>query len=79
MVLNLKTGLSGTMMDKIMDHKLRQHQALNKARSENAAIIMQQRRTMFESCSKLTAGIAFNSSNLHLSNGEVHNRFLSEG
>ena len=64
MVLNLETGLSGTMMDKIVDHKVRQ-QALDKARAENAALITQQRKDKFENCSKLTAGIAFNSGNLN--------------
>jgi hypothetical protein len=77
MVLNLETGLSGTMMDKIVDHKVRQ-QALDKARAENAALITQQRKDKFENCSKLTAGIAFNSGNLNLSDGEVRNRVLSE-
>jgi hypothetical protein len=37
-ILNLETGLSGTMMDKIVDHKVRQ-QALDKATAKNAAII----------------------------------------
>jgi hypothetical protein len=65
------------MMDKIVDHKVRQ-QALDKARAENAALITQQRKDKFENYSKLTAGIAFNSGNLNLSDGEVCNRVLSE-
>ncbi len=65
------------MMDKIVDHKVRQ-QALDKVRAENAALITQHRKDKFENCSKLTAGIAFNSGNLYLSDGEVCNRVLSE-
>jgi len=75
--LNLETGFSGTMMDKIVDQKVRQ-QALDKARSENAALIAQQRKDKFENCSKLTAGIAFNSGSLNLSDGEVRSRVLAE-
>jgi hypothetical protein len=67
-VFNLETGLSGTMMDKIVDHKVRQ-QALDKARSENVALITQQRKNKFENCTKLTASIAFNSGNLNLRDG----------
>jgi hypothetical protein len=76
-ILNLETGLSGTMMDKIISHKVRQ-QALDKARAENAAEIVRQRKEKFENCCKMTAGIAFNSGNVNLSDGEVRNRVLSE-
>jgi hypothetical protein len=65
------------MMDKIVDHKVEQ-QALDKARSENATLIAQYRRNKFENCSRLTAGITFNSGNRNLSDGEIHNRVLSE-
>jgi hypothetical protein len=76
-ILNLKTGLSGTMMDKIISHKVQQ-QALDKARAENVAEIICQRKDTFENCSKMTTGIAFNSGNVNLSDGEVCNRVLSE-
>jgi hypothetical protein len=76
-ILNLETGLSGTMMDKIISHKVWQ-QALDKARAENSAEIICQRKDKFVNCSKMTAGIAFNSGNLNLSDGEVCNRVMSE-
>jgi hypothetical protein len=65
------------MMDKIISHKVRQ-QALDKARAENSAEIIRQRKEKFENCSKMTAGIAFSSGNVNLSDGEVCNRVLSE-
>ncbi len=65
------------MMDKIISHKVRQ-QALDKARAENAAEIICQRKEKFENCFKMTAGIAFNSGNVNLRDGELRNRVLSE-
>jgi len=48
LLLILEIGFSSTMMDKIVEHKVRQ-QVLDKARSENTALIAQQRRNEISS------------------------------
>jgi len=77
LALNFDNGLAGTMMDKIVDFKVRQ-QALETARAENAAEIIAHRREKFEKCSTLTAGVCFNSGNLCISDGQVRDRVLEE-
>jgi len=70
--LNFSTGVARTMMDKIVEHKVRE-KALDTARKDQEAEFIQKRQEIFNNCSKMTAGVAFNSGHVCL-NGAVHER-----
>jgi len=71
--LNLSTGVARTMMDKIVDYKIRE-KALDTARKDQEEDFIRKRQEIFNSCSKMTAGVAFNAGNLCLSDGKVHEK-----
>jgi hypothetical protein len=75
--LNLSSEMAKTMMDKIVDFKVRE-QALDQARNEQRDQQIQQRLETFNRCSRMTAGVAFNAGNLCLSDGRVHQRVLEQ-
>jgi len=56
--LNLDCGLAGTLMDKIVEHKVRER-ALNQTRCEHEEEQIQQNRELFNSCMRMTTGVAF--------------------
>ena len=56
--LNLDCGLAGTLMDKIVEHKVRER-ALNQMRCEHEEEWIQQNRELLNSCLRMTAGVAF--------------------
>jgi len=58
-------------MDKIVEHKVRER-ALNQTRCEEEWI--QQNRELFNSCLRMTAGVAFRASELSLSDVTVLQR-----
>jgi len=70
--LNLSTGVAKTMMDKIVDYKIRE-KALDTARKDQEEEFISRRQEIFNNCSKMTAGVAFNAGNLCL-NGKVHEK-----
>jgi hypothetical protein len=61
------------MMDKIVDYKIRE-KALDTARKDQEEDFIRRRQEIFNSCSKMTAGVAFNAGNLCLSDGKVHEK-----
>ncbi len=71
--LNFLTGVARTMMDKIVDYKIRE-KALDTARKDQEEDFIRKRQEIFNSCSKMTAGVAFNAGNLCLSDGKVHEK-----
>jgi hypothetical protein len=71
--LNLSTGVARTMMDKIVDYKMRE-KALDTARKNQEEDFIRRRQEIFNTCSKMTAGVAFNAGNVCLSDGRVHER-----
>jgi len=77
LTLNFNEGYSATLMDKVVSYKVRQ-QALDTARTENAAETARQRKEKFQRCSTMTAGICFNSGNLCISDETVRDRVREE-
>ena len=71
--LNLDRSLAGTLMDKIVEHKVRER-ALNQMRHEHEEEQIQQKRELFNSCLRMTAGVAFQAGELSLSDGTVLQR-----
>jgi hypothetical protein len=71
--LNLSTGVAQTMMDEIVDYKIRE-KALDTARKNQEEDFIRRRQEIYNTCSKMTAGIAFNVGNVCLSDGRVHER-----
>ena len=61
------------MMDKIVDYKIRE-KALDTAHKDQEEDFIRKRQEIFNSCSKMTAGVAFNAGNLCLSDGKVHEK-----
>jgi hypothetical protein len=74
---NLDDGIAKTMVDKLLDHKIRQ-QALDKAREEQREDIMAQRMDTFNRCLRMTAGVAFNAGAVDLTDGRVHERVIEQ-
>jgi hypothetical protein len=70
--LNLTQGISKTMLDKIVDHEIRER-ARNTALTTNREQIRQEKVTRFENATRMTAGICFNGNGCLL-NDEVLNR-----
>jgi hypothetical protein len=58
-------------MDKIIGMKIRDR-ALNQARTEQAEAIQTQRMETFNTCLRMTAGVAFNAGAVDLSDGRIH-------
>lgn len=65
------------MMDKIIDHKVRER-ALEQARQEQREDIAQRRLDTFNRCLRMTAGVAFNAGTIELTDGRVHERVLEQ-
>jgi hypothetical protein len=62
--MNLSSGIAKTVMDKIVDFRVRE-KALDTARRTQG---------MFNNCSKMTAGVAFSAGNVCLSDGKIHEK-----
>ncbi len=60
-------------MEKIVDFKVRE-KALDTIRKNNAEDLIQKWQEIFNNCSKMTAGVAFNAGNVHLGVEKVHER-----
>jgi hypothetical protein len=71
--LNLSSGVARTMMDKIVDYKI-QEKASETARKDQEEDFIKKRQEIFDKCSKMTAGVAFNAGHLCLSDGTVHQK-----
>jgi len=71
--LNLSSDVARTMMDKIVDYKIRE-KALETARKGQEEDFIKKRQEIFDKCSKMTAGVAFNAGHLCLSDGTVHQK-----
>jgi hypothetical protein len=74
---NLDDGVAKAMVDKLLDHKIRQ-QALDKACKEQREDIMAQRMDTFNRCLRMTAGVAFNAGAVDLTDGRVHERVIEQ-
>jgi hypothetical protein len=70
--LNLSTGVAKTMMDKIVDCKI-QEKALDTACKDQEEEFISRQQEIFNNCSKMTAGVAFNAGNLCL-NGKIREK-----
>jgi hypothetical protein len=75
--LNLDVGPSRTAMDNIVEHRIRTR-ALNCARADQAEEIQAKRMEVFNTCLRMTAGIAFNAGAMDLSDGRIHKRVLEQ-
>jgi hypothetical protein len=64
------------MMDKIGDYKIWE-KALDAARKDQEEDFIRRRQEIFNSCSEMTARVAFNAGNLCLSDEKVHKKFDS--
>jgi hypothetical protein len=71
--LNLKDGISGTLLENLMEQMQRQR-ARNTALRDNEEDIRQEHLNNYERSTRMTAGIAFNARELNLSNGSVLRR-----
>ena len=71
--LNLSSDVARTMMDKIVDYKIRE-KALETARKGQEEDFIKKRQEIFDKCSKMTAGVAFNAGHLCLSDGTIHQK-----
>ncbi len=60
-------------MDKIVDYKIREN-ALDTACKDQEEDFIRRRQESFNSCSKMTAGVAFNTGYLRISDGKVHEK-----
>jgi hypothetical protein len=70
--MNLSQGISKTMLDKIVDHEIREW-VWNTALTTNREQIRQEKVTRFENATHMTAGICFNGNGCLL-NDKVLNR-----
>jgi hypothetical protein len=70
--LNFSTGIARMIMDKIVEHKVRE-KALDTAWKDQEAEFIQRQQEIFNNSSKMTAGVAFNSGHVCL-NRAVHER-----
>jgi hypothetical protein len=68
--LNLDNGIAGTIMESIIERKIRER-TRNQAIVEQRQKIMQQNKELFEKCMRLTAGVAFRAGEVDLSNGTI--------
>jgi hypothetical protein len=75
--LNFSQGIAKTMMDKIIDLKVRER-ALEQARQEQREDIAQRRIDTFNRCLRMTAEVAFNAGTIELTDGRVHERVLKQ-
>jgi len=75
--LNFSQGIAKTMMDKIIDHKVRER-ALEQARQEQREDIAQRRLDTFNRCLQMTARVTFNAGTVELTDGRVHERVLEQ-
>jgi len=75
--LNLEDGVAKTMMDKIVEHKIRER-ALEQARNEQSEDIEARRLETFNRCLRMTAGVAFNAGTVELTDGRVHERVVEQ-
>jgi hypothetical protein len=64
-------------MEKIVETQIR-NRALNRARAEQAEAIQAQRMEVFNTCLRMTAGVAFNAGAVDLSDGRIHERVLEQ-
>jgi hypothetical protein len=64
-------------MDKIIDMRIRD-MALNQAHTEQAEAIETQRMETFNTCLRMTAGVAFNAGAVDLSDVRIHERVLEQ-
>jgi hypothetical protein len=69
--LNFENGVAKTMLDKIIDHRVRKR-ALEQARHDQREDIAAHRLETFNRCLRMTAGVAFNSGTVELTDGRVH-------
>jgi hypothetical protein len=76
-ILNFDAGTSKTVMDRIVESKIRDR-ALNRARTEQVEAIQTQRMEVFHTCMRMTAGVAFNAGVVDLSDGRIHERVLEQ-
>jgi len=75
--LNIDVGPSRTAMDNIVEHRIRTR-AINCAREDQAEEIQAKRMEVFNTCLRMTAGIAFNAGAMDLSDGRIHKRVLEQ-
>ncbi len=75
--LNFDDGVAKTMMDKIVEQKIRDR-ALEQAREEQREDIMARRLETFNRCLRMTAGVAFNAGTVELTDGRVHQRVIDQ-
>jgi len=71
--INLSSGIAKTVMDKIVDFRVRE-KALDTARRTQEEEYINERQLMFNNCSKMTAGVAFSAGNVCLSDGKIHEK-----
>ena len=76
-ILKFDAGTSKTVMDRIVESKIRDR-ALNRARTEQVEAIQMQRMEVFHTCMRMTAGVAFNAGVVDLSDGRIHERVLEQ-
>jgi hypothetical protein len=71
--LNLEKGIAGSVIDRIIEHRMRE-KACNEALIERKTQIIQKNKEVFNNCLKMTAGVAFRAGELNLSNGSILKR-----
>jgi hypothetical protein len=71
--LNLSSGVSGTLMENLLEQMQRQN-SRNTSLREQEQEICQEHLNIYERSTRMTAGIAFNARELNLSNGSVLRR-----
>ena len=71
--MNLSSGIAKTVMDKIVDFRVRE-KALDTARRTQEEEYINERQLMFNNCSRITAGVAFSAGNVCLSDGKIHEK-----
>ncbi len=75
--LNFDSGVAKTLMDQIIEQKVRER-ALDQARNEQREDHHAQRLETFNRCLRMTAGVAFNTETVDLTDGRVHERVLEQ-
>ena len=75
--LNFEDGIAKTMMDKIVEQKMRDR-ALEQAHEEQREDIMARRLETFNRCLRMTAGVAFNAGAVDLTDGRVHQKVIDQ-
>jgi hypothetical protein len=69
--MNFKNGTAKTLLDKVVDYKIRE-KALDTAQKSRGEEYIQERQKIFQNCLRMTAGVSFTAGNLSLSDGKVY-------